>query len=148
MATPPSIRQITRESLGEVPSWFERVLTPLNAFLQQVTDSQSNNLTPAQNFAMRWVDLPVVEGTNVYAPLVANLGGRPVKGISVEQVQYPSSLGVAPPAPSTAAGVAIAWQRVSVPTEGGGTSPGFQVVGVSGLPTGARAVLTLLVKAE
>lgn len=147
MAAPPSIRQISRESLGEVPAWFLRVLTPLNSFIQQVVDTLGNGLTPAQNFAQQWVEFQATEGTNTYPAQAVSLGGRAVKGISVESVTLLAVGGSPPPAPSTSVPVGIYWQRVSV-QQAGALVPGFQVTGVVGLPVGGRATLTLLVKAE
>lgn len=135
MATPPSIRQISRESLGDVPEWAERMLQPLNSFLQQTVDALTQGLTPAQNMAQAWISMPVTEGTTPQAQALPALKGKPPKGVSVEAVSFASgSLTGAP---------WVDWTITAV--EG---KPGLQVRGVYGLSTGAQATLTLLVKAE
>src|SRR5689334_10495624 len=62
MSTPPTVRQITREAIGDVPGWFDRVLQPLNQFLQQAVDALAGNLTVGQNLAQQWLTLTVTEG--------------------------------------------------------------------------------------
>lgn len=135
MATPPSIRQITREALGDVPEWMDRFLQPLNTFLQQVTDALSQQLTPGQNFAQCWLSMPITEGQVPPAQLLPALRGKPPKGVSVEGVSLISgSISCAP---------FVDWTVTAV--EG---KPALQVRGVYGLSSGAQATLTLLVKAE
>lgn len=140
MATPPSIRQITRELLGDVPGWLDRLLQPLNQFLQQTGDALSNNLTPSQNLAQCWLALTVTAvdtRTIQEVPLQAlpRLKGRTAYGVSVERVSVAS--GTLDWFPS------VDWSPASV--EG---KPAIQIHTVYGLNAGAVATLTLLVKAE
>lgn len=137
MATPPSIRQITREALGDVPGWVDRLLQPLNLFLQQVVDGLSQQLTPSQNFAQCWLTLSVTEGVTPPPQALPALRGKPPKGVSVEGVANVSGEGGLTGAPF------VDWTVVAV--EG---KPGLQVRSVYGLAAGAQATLTLLVKAE
>lgn len=135
MAAPPSIRQITKEALGDAPAWADRLLQPLNAFLQQVTDALSQGLTPGQNFAQAWSTVTVTEGQASSPQALPGLKGKPPKGVSVEAVSLESG--------SITGAVGIQWTVTAV--EG---RPGLQVRAVYGLSSGARATLTLLVKAE
>lgn len=139
MAPPPSIRQISRESLGAgVPAWVDTLLQPLNLFLRQVSDALSNNLD-GQNLAEAYVDLPVTEGQAV-KPFQAQLRGRVPKAVLVART-VPASSGGTPGTPPTGA-VAVEWAPTTV--EG---KPGVSISMVSGLATGARYTLTLLLKA-
>lgn len=140
MAPPPSVRQISRDSLGgDVPAWMERVLKPLNDFMRQVSDSLTGNLTSA-NLAQAWVEVPVTEGQSVGA-FVAPLRGRVVKGLSVEKLGALGT-GATPGAPPTGP-VFVDWAPTTI--EG---KPGVQINQVFGLAAGAKYTLTLLLKAE
>lgn len=138
MATPPSIRQITRESLGDVPAWVDRILGPLNQFLRQVGDALANNLD-GQNLAEAYMDLQVTEGQSVGA-FVAPLRGRVPKAVVVVKTTA-LGLGGTPGTPPTGP-VYVDWAPTTV--EG---KPGISVNQVFGLATGARYTLTLLLKA-
>jgi hypothetical protein len=135
MATPPTVRQLTREAIGEVPEWFDRVLQPLNQFLQQVGDGLTGGLTPEKNFAQQWLPLTVTEGVAIQPQALPRLKGRPPFGVSVERVQVVSGSLTGP--------VFVEWSPASV--EG---KPGLAISTVHGLDTGAVVTLTLLVKAE
>lgn len=135
MATPPSIRQISREALGDAPEWVDRLLQPLNTFLQQATDALSQQLTPSQNFAQCWLSLTVTQGQVPPAQQLPALRGKPPKGVSVEGVALISgSISCAP---------FVDWTVTAVDGR-----PALQVRNVYGLSSGAQATLTLLVKAE
>lgn len=135
MATPPTIRQITREALGEAPGWVDRLLQPLNTFLQQVVDAMSQNLTPGQNMAQAWVSLSFTEGTTPPPQQLLGLKGRPPKGVSVEGISLASGTITCAPF--------VDWTVTAVDGK-----PGLQVRTVYGVSAGAQGILTLLVKAE
>lgn len=139
MSPPPSVRAIPRDTLGDVPSWMDRLLSPLNKFLEQTTDALSGNLD-TRNTAEAFMDLQVTDGVSVQ-PFVANLRGRPVRGVVVQKVAALGSggtPGVAPTGP-----VYVDWAPTTV--EG---KPGVQIAQVFGLSPGAKYTLTLLLKAE
>src|SRR5690349_5112640 len=135
MSTPPTVRQITRESIGDVPGWFDRVLQPLNQFLQQAVDALAGNLTVGQNLAQQWLTLTVTEGVAIQPQALPRLKGRPPFGVSVERTQVLSG--------SLSCAVGVAWSPATV--EG---KPGLSISSVSGLNSGAVVTITLLVKAE
>lgn len=135
MATPPTVRQLTREALGEVPEWFDRVLQPLNQFLQQVGDGLAGGLTPGQNLSQQWLAITVTEGVAIQPQALPRLKGRPPFGVSVERAQVVSGSLTGP--------VFVEWSPATV--EG---KPGLSISNVYGLNMGAVVTLTLLVKAE
>lgn len=141
MAPPPSIRQLTRESLGDaVPGWFDIILGPLNVFFRQVVEAFTNGLTVSQNLAMAWVDVTVSEGEAVPPLLAPGLKGKAPRGVTVEGHTILS--GTITAAPS------ITWARASVNDARGVSVPGVQISSVYGLGSGARVTLTLLIKAD
>jgi len=140
MSPPPSVRQISRDTLGEVPGWMDRFLGPFNRAFGQIADLFSGNITEGENCASQWLTLPVAEGT---APGVVaiDLRGRIAKGVfpaRVEVLGTGSTPGSSPTGP-----VAVEW----TPTTKEG-KPAINVTRVWGLASGSRAALTLLVKAE
>lgn len=136
MAKPPLLRVLNLTALGDVPPWGRLLVEQLSTFVQQVTDALSGNLT-TENAAETFRDIDVVGGQDV-APVAYSLrGGRKVRGVFVAQ-----AVGLGGDADPEAA-VSIAWRHVSV---SGGT--GIQLTGVSGVSTGKRARITLLLKAE
>lgn len=141
MAQPPSIRQVSRELLGDVPAWVGKLLSPLNAFLSQVQDGLSANLTVKENLAQEWLLVTVTEGEAPSPQAVKKLGTRQAYGLSVERVQVLDG-GTAP-----TGAVGVEWTPATVLVEGVGV-PGVKITAVRGLASGTRATLTLLVKAE
>jgi hypothetical protein len=138
MATPPTIRQITREAIGDVPDWFDRVLQPLNQFLQQVGDAVAGGLTVGQNLCQQWLTLTITEGVEIQPQALPKLRGRAPFGVTVERVQVVSgSVG------GEGGAVGILWTAATVDGK-----PGLSITSVSGLGMGAVITLTLLVKAE
>lgn len=140
MSAPPSIRQVTREALGDAPDWVDSLLKPLNLFLGQVADLFTNNLTVKDNLAAAWVDVQVTGGQEV-PPFAFVLRGRVPKGVTVQRV---SALGTGstPGTPPTSS-VGIVWAPTTVDGK-----PGVAISQVNGLFAGARYTLTLLVQAE
>lgn len=141
MAQPPSIRQVSRELLGEVPGWVGKILSPLNTFMSQVTDGLSANLTVNENLAQAWLLVTVTEGEVPNPQAVAKLGPRQAYGLTVERVEVLDG-GAAP-----VAAVGVDWTPTTVQVNNVGR-PGVKITKVHGLATGTRATLTLLVKAE
>jgi hypothetical protein len=140
MATPPSIRQITRETLGDVPAWLDKVLLPLNTFMQQVTDALSGNLS-GQNFTQGWVRIAVAEGQALPAPfIVPGLKGRAPAGVTMEGFTVQSGSVTTTPS--------VAWEVSSALSAAGASVPAVRLTSVYGLDSAARVTLTLLVKAE
>lgn len=136
MATPPSIRQITREVLGgAVPAWADKLLTSLNQHMQQVADALTGNLTPGQNFAMQWLEVRVVGGQSSAPLALPKLKGKAPYGVSVEGVTADPGVVEGP--------VTVTWEAVTL--EG---KPAINLTGVYGVSSGMAATLTLLVKAQ
>lgn len=138
MATPPSIRGISRETLGDVPAWMDKLLQPLNLFLRQVSDALSNNLD-GQNLAESYMDLQVTEAVAV-TPFIAPLRGRVPKAVLVVKAS-PLGTGGTPGTPPSGP-VYVDWAPTTVDGK-----PGVSVSQVFGLATGAKYTLTLLLKA-
>lgn len=138
MATPPSIRQISRESLGDAPAWMDKLLQPLNTFLRQVSDAMANNLD-GQNLAEAYLDIQVTEGQAVRS-FVAPLRGRVPQAVLVVKTSplgTGGTPGVAPTGP-----VFVDWAPTTVDSK-----PGVVINQVFGLSTGAKYTITLLFKA-
>lgn len=138
MAMPPSVRQITREALGDAPAWMDKLLQPLNLFLRQVGDALANNLD-GQNLAESYLDLQVTEGQSV-ASFVAPLRGRVPKAVLVVKATALGSGGTPGTPPSGP--VYVDWASTTVDAK-----PGVAIAQVFGLAPGARYTLTLLLKA-
>ena len=138
MAPPPSTRQITRDTLGDVPAWMDRLLVPLNQFLRQVSDALTNNLD-SQNLAEAFMELQVTEAVAV-TPFVAPLRGRVPKAVLVVKTS-PLGTGGTPGTPPDGP-VYVDWAPTTV--EG---KPGISISQVFGLATGAKYTITLLLKA-
>ena len=135
MATPPSIRQITREALGDAPAWVDKLLQPLNAFLQQTVDALSQGLTPSQNFAQCWVTVKLTDGVMPPPQALPALKGKVPKGVSVEAATFTFG---------TPEGVPLVdWGVTAVDGK-----PGLLIRRVTGIQENAQVTLTLLVKAE
>lgn len=139
MAPPLSVRQISRDTLGDVPGWVDRFLRPLNQFMTQVADAMNNNLT-SQNIAEAWIDLTVVEGV-APQPFVAPLRGRAVRGLAVTKVSALGTGGTPGAAPTGP--VFPLWESTTVNGQ-----PGVRISQVFGLASGGTYILTLLLKAE
>jgi hypothetical protein len=140
MAPPPSLRQISREALGDVPAYVDRLLEPLNRILGEIQDALSGNIT-VENLAAARVDVTVSEGTTPPAIPLPKLRGRAPWGVTVERVQVLGG-GAAP-----TSAVGVLWAPTSI-QQGQVAQPGLQITAVYGLAAGARATLTLLVKGE
>lgn len=140
MSAPPSIRQITREALGDAPEWVDALLKPLNTVLGQLGDLLGHNVTVSENLAQAWVDVTVTGDAEV-APIAVNLRGRPARGVDVQRV---AALGTgSTPGTAPESSVGIIWAPTTVDGK-----PGISISQVFGLASGARYTLTLLVKAE
>jgi hypothetical protein len=141
MAVAPGIRAILRKALPGAPDWVDGLLSPLNTFIQRVTDALSGNLTPSENLAMCWLDLTVEGGASsqesvpIGVQALPLLSGKTPYGITVERCVVQS--GTLDWFPS------LHWETVRL----NGT-PALKVLNVYGLNTGAKVVLTLLIKAK
>lgn len=51
MAKLPTQKYISREDLKEAPAWIERLLYPINSFMQSVAQALQKNLTFEENIA-------------------------------------------------------------------------------------------------
>jgi hypothetical protein len=136
MATPPTVRAISREGLEGAPGWFERVLQPLNTFLREVADALQGNLTPSQNLAQCWLEVQVSFGVEIpVLALPAKFRSRTPYGVTVERaVVEEGSLAGAP---------GLEWEAATL--EG---APAIRILIAHGLNVGATARYRLLVKAE
>lgn len=135
MAPPPSVRQISREALGEgVPGWADRMLGQLNRFMGQVVDGLTGNLD-SRNLNEAFVDIAVTEGTTPN-PFVAPLSGRKVRSVQVAKVATLGTGGAPGVAPSGP--VFVLWDNATVDGK-----PGVQVSTIYGLGTGGRYTITL-----
>lgn len=139
MSPPPSVRQISRDTLGEVPQWVDRLLPQLNRFMTQVVDLFSSNLD-SQNLAAAFVDIQVTEGT-APQPFVAPLNGRKVRGVHVAKVAAIGTGGTPGAAPT--ASVFVLWDVATVDGK-----PGVAISNVFGLATGGKYLLTLKLEAQ
>jgi hypothetical protein len=140
MSAPPSVRQIAREALKDAPGWLDGLLQPLNTFLRQAVDLLSGNLTVSENLAQAWLEVTVSDGVAT-PPVIPALKGRVPKGVTVEKVATlgtGGTPGVAPSGPVT-----VLWE----PTTLNGR-PAIRITNVTGMATGGRYNITLLVKAE
>ena len=139
MAPPPSERQISRETLGEVPGWVDRLLVPLNRFMTQMADAMSANLD-SRNVAEAFVDMVVTEGVAL-PPFVAPLRGRKVRSVQVAKVSALGTGGTPGAAPTGP--VFALWDNATVDNQ-----PGVSISTVLGLATGARYTITFHLRAE
>lgn len=57
MAKLPSIKRILREDLKEAPSWVERLIYPLNLFIEQIYSALNKNITFQDNIAAAFKEL-------------------------------------------------------------------------------------------
>lgn len=142
MAKPPSLRSISRESIGDIPDWAERLLKPLNVFMGEVADGLWRGLSVSENLAQEWVDVTIQEGAALPGPLaLRGLRGREPRGISIERVRLLSGS-------TPSGGLALDWEPTSLVDANGQRVPAMVIRGLYGLYTGSRVALTLLVKAE
>jgi hypothetical protein len=140
MAKPPLANGIDVASLGGgpggIPPWAIALIERLSTFMSQVSEALSGNLT-TENGAEAFVDVEVTGGQTAKPFTYEFRGGRKVRGVFVG-----SAVGIAGDANPEAA-VNIAWTATTV-----NGKPGVQLTGFSGVSTGKRARLTLLLKAE
>lgn len=70
MAGLPSVRRILKEDLKEAPSWIDRLLLPLNMFLDSVYSALNKNLTFGDNVKGQFKSFTVKAGVaatdNIY----------------------------------------------------------------------------------
>ena len=102
----PVLRRILKEDLqkaGEVPSWIDALLDPLNEFIDNVTLAFRNNITFPDNFAGKLVsisfthnvELNVNPGSNAKILGVMPLGALNESTVSFKWVkQIDGSLGI------------------------------------------------------
>jgi len=104
-------------------------------WIEEVARALASNLTVKENLAQCWMALTVVQGTTPGIQPLPLLRGRTAYGLSVERVELVSGSLTGP--------VWLHWE----PTYLNG-KPALKTLAVYGLATGAKANLTLLVKAE
>ncbi len=64
MAKLPIIKRISKEDLKEAPSWLDKVLYPLNLFMESVYTALNKGLTFQDNFASQIKDVEFTTPTN------------------------------------------------------------------------------------
>jgi hypothetical protein len=57
MAKLPNIKKISREDVKDAPSWIDRIINPLNTFMEQVYYALNKNITFSENIACNIKDL-------------------------------------------------------------------------------------------
>lgn len=136
MASPPSLRKIAKETLGDgLPSWVDALLQPLSSFMGQVQEALASQLTVKENLAQCWVSFSFTVGQEAPPQALPGLNGRVPYGVSVERVVISSG--------SASCAVGVVWEPTTV-----GGKPGIKVSSVQGLAAATKATITLLVKAE
>lgn len=104
-------------------------------WIEETSRALASSLTVKENLAQCWLSLTVVHGTLPAIQPIPGLHARPAYGLSVERVVLVSGSLTGP--------VWLHWE----PTFLNG-KPAMKTLAVYGLATGAKANLTLLVKAE
>lgn len=74
MARIPSQRRIIREDLSEAPGWIEKLLTPLNSFMEAIYSALNKNLTFTENIRsqiafLEFETAPSYVASNTFEPL-------------------------------------------------------------------------------
>lgn len=136
MARPPEANGIRKDDIPEAPGWLEKLLRPLNLYMQQVGQALNSNLTVRENLAARWVTVAAV-GDTLPKPFEVGLGGRPAHGVLLV-----SCTG------STTAPPTFEWEASTVRIAGGQYAPAVTITRLSGLTPGASVSLRFLVLAE
>lgn len=78
MAKLPEIKRIAREDLQDAPSWIERLLWPLNTFMQNIYTALDQNLVIGANITGLYKVMTFRTGADYGDPLVDNHGFTPV----------------------------------------------------------------------
>lgn len=78
MAKLPEIKRISREDLQDAPDWIERLLWPLNTFMQNVYTALDQNLTIGPNIVGLHKQLTFRTGADYGDAMVDNHGFTPV----------------------------------------------------------------------
>lgn len=71
MARLPLIRRISREDIQEAPNWIERLLFPLNQFMETVYQALNKDLTFSENIRSQTAEV-TFETSAAYDGTVAN----------------------------------------------------------------------------
>lgn len=78
MAKLPEIKRIAREDLQDAPGWIERLLWPLNTFMQNIYTALDQNLAIGANVIGQHKILTFRTSLDYGDPLVENNGFTPV----------------------------------------------------------------------
>lgn len=62
MAALPPIKRITKEDLGGAPAWIDRLLYPLNLFLNTIYGALNKNITLSENIDCQLASFTVIAG--------------------------------------------------------------------------------------
>lgn len=101
MASLPSIRRIMREDFPEAPQWLERLIFPLNLFLDSVYTALNRNLTFGENVRAQIKSIQITAGAAAINNTIAFTASiSPVQGVlllgAVQQGATYTPLTVAP----------------------------------------------------
>jgi hypothetical protein len=141
MAKLPTTKKILREDLKDAPGWIDRLLSPLNSFMDSIYYALDKNITFTENIActikkVEFTTLPTYGTGNLtdhwqVQRFTHNLKNKPF-GISLEKVEQKSNTYAVITNP-----VFIDW------SEGNGI---ITLNYVTGLEPSSTYILTLLVK--
>jgi hypothetical protein len=65
MASPPKVRQLSREAIPDAPDWFVRLLPSFNSFFTDVSNALTGRLTMGDNVQLQTVDQVLDVGSSV-----------------------------------------------------------------------------------
>lgn len=139
MAAPPTLGPLTLEAMPGAPGWLEKLLKPLNPFVAAVRGALTKGLTPGDNMDAAWLEVTLTAPTLPEAIPTKTRGAA--HGVFLARVR--TLEGSAP-----SAAPAILWEAATRPEAGGGHTPCIRLTAVSGLTSGSRYSLRLLVLAE
>lgn len=132
MSALPPIKRITREDLREAPAWVDRMLYPINLFMDSVYSSLSHLLTFQDNFLSQIQTFQLVAGaaaTNNTAKFLLTMKKRP-QHMFVLSVSVNNASNITTGGPN-----AIAWNY-------DGTN--VNIISISGLTNGTTYNVTVL----
>lgn len=141
MAKLPTSKKVLREDLKDAPGWIDRLLSPLNSFMESIYYALDKNLTYTENLACNvktiefttlptYGSLPVLDNWQVQK-FTHSLKSKPF-GVSLERVQEKSNTYAVITNP-----VSLDWNEAN-----GVISINY----VTGLEPSKTYILTLLVK--
>jgi hypothetical protein len=133
MAGLPKIRRILKEDLREAPSWFSKLLDPINTFMDSVYNAMNKNQTFGENVKGQIKSFQVTAGagavnnTFFFTTTVSNPAGV----ILIRAIQNGSTF-----VPLTSAPTIASWRH------GDGM---IYVDSITGLTAGQKYTITILV---